>query len=213
MRTLDAFRRFALRAPLGAGAATLLGLAIGEPLFGALLPALKAITDAIWPAYVPRLLLAGHGMDAELQLWVTTGREIVVNADLHVPVGTSFGPAEITVGQAMVPVVILLAGLLSWPVHDRRDVLVRLLSAAPLGLLVIVLTVPFELAVLVDLVIVEMLAKHGVQAPGSPASAYLDFLEMGGRWLLPILLAALVIALGRARRRTPPVEEIRYLGG
>jgi hypothetical protein len=210
------FRDLALRLILATGLAAALVFAVGRPLVQASLPLLQAVTDFVWPQYIGRVALADAPGGAMLQLTVTTGREIPLGRDLYVPAGQRIDPASSSLAHVLVPVVILAAALVAWPLAGRRDLFVRLLAVVPLALVVLALTAPFSLVGLLEIGVAELRGR--VMAGGARETwpiAYLIFLESGGRWLLPIVLAGLTVLGGRFRRRPrpDPRNEVRYLGG
>lgn len=147
------------------------------------------------------LAVDSQGADTVIRLRVTLARPLVVGG--RVILSDARGWAEVTtpVGHLLQPLLILAGILLAWPARRRREWPARLLLAAPVAALLVLLNTPFTLwAHLWDL------HAHRYE-PGrfSPLLAWVRLLDGGGRLLLGMLGAAAVVAL--ASRLCTPVRQ------
>jgi hypothetical protein len=208
------FRSLAIRLACAVLAASAFCFAFGRPLLTAALPLFDVVSSFAWPQYASRFEVVDDSQGAALQLRATTLRRIDLAAGNQVPVGVRFDPARQSLTHSLVPLAILLAGLAAWPLAGRRDLLLRLAAVVPLSLALLVLTVPFSLIGLVEMSVGDLKRAAGVGTVETWPIGYFIFLESGGRWLLPIVLAAACVVLcGMRRPRKDPREQVRYLGG
>lgn len=137
------------------------------------------------------LNLGSEGADSVVRLRVTLARPLVVGSHVVLPDARGWGEVTTPVGKLLQPLLILLGLLLAWPVRRWPEWPLRLLLAAPIAQLLVLLDTPFVLwACLWDL-------HARVYEPGrfSPLLAWARLLDGGGRLLLGMLGAAAVIAL------------------
>jgi hypothetical protein len=193
-------RRLAARIVVSALLAAGTLLATGPGLFRLIAPAIAAASDALTPLAVLRVGVAGTLPEARLEAEAVVTAPIDIGASAQLPPATRLGPVSISLVHALVPPAILLTGLLAWPCATRREALRRLALAIPAFLLVVLITVPPHLAGL----LAAYVDAHRLAA-GEPHTTLLliesmIFLEAGGRWLVPLVVAAACIV---AVRRTP----------
>lgn len=208
------FRRLAVRFLLVAALAGGFGVASGRALVETALPILDFIAQAAWPNYVGRFEVVDDAKGSELRFRSTALTNIRVARDAYVPVGARIDPASTSLLHVLVPVVIALAALWAWPVAGGRDRIVRIAATVPLALAALAATAPLSLVALVEIGVRNSLLQSGIAAAESWPIGYLVFLETGGRWLIPIVLAALCVLAGRMPAASlRPEREPRYLGG
>lgn len=116
------------------------------------------------------------------------------------PVGTEWTAGTLQ-AYAHLHAVLVLAVLLAWPVAARGTRLLLLAAAVPAIVASTLLDLPFALYGLLMTGVYETLDPAGLAR--DPAVLYFDFLQRGGRLLLPLVAAALaLIAVGpRAARK------------
>ena len=83
----------------------------------------------------------------------------------------------------------------AWPQPDWRRRLVVMVAGVPAALLAVALTTPFLLAGKIEMLLQERSALAGIVRAEPAILRWMLFTEGGGRWLLAIVLALLVIAL------------------
>jgi hypothetical protein len=98
--------------------------------------------------------------------------------------------------------VLVLAPLLAWPVAGARGRLRLLAGAVPAVAVATCLDLPFALHGLLITGVYETLDPGRLAA--DPAVAYFEFLQRGGRLVLPLAAAGLVIAAARPAGSGPP---------
>lgn len=177
-----------LRLATATAVAAALGLAFGRGIVVLTLPVVDFALDILLPGCATQLSMAG----TEIRLFIVTLRPLELPGDYFIPALARLGPITFSVDHQLVSLVILATGIAVWPTQSVREALLRAAAAAPLGLVVVVATLPFHLA---GFVLAELSQR-------SWTISYMIFLEMGGRWLLPIVLAAASVrALRRATSR------------
>jgi hypothetical protein len=97
--------------------------------------------------------------------------------------------------------VLVLAPLLAWPVGNARARLRLLAGAVPAVAVATCLDLPFALYGLLMTGVYQTLDPAGLAT--DPAVAYFEFLQRGGRLVLPLAAAGLVIAAARPQAPGP----------
>lgn len=178
---------FAWSAPILDGLAPVIGAAVRV-----IAPALDATVRYVEDDAVPQLLLDATAADA-----------IVLAPGLTVPAGQPL-PARASGVHVLVPLVLLASALGALPARHARERLWLSLSALPFGLLTVLVTAPFQLVGLVEVAFQDFALSRGLERAAPVSLRWMLFLEGGGRWLVPLALAALAYALvlqtGRVRR-------------
>ena len=173
---------------------------VGDGLLQALLPLLQAVvsqlTSDISPALklVPSLASVGDST-IDLSAWVLS--PIYLNELQFIPPGTELTSSAHLL-HALVPVVIVLAIVMVWPVSAWSQRLLLIGLGLLTALLIILATIPTLL-----LGHLEMTFQEVAQTGNRPRIVpwFLDwmvFCELGGSWLLAILGAWLCIQVQRS---------------
>jgi len=106
-------------------------------------------------------------------------------------------PFFVGVNHALVPLVLLITAVASWPFASSREAAVRALLTL-LGLpLVVALTTPLLLVARVQMWIVELALQHGAGSREPALVSAAIFMESGGRWLLPLTVAIACVAVSK----------------
>ena len=103
--------------------------------------------------------------------------------------------AAIYLEHTLLPVVLLYTVLGAWPQPDWRRRMVVMLAGVPGALLALALTAPFLLAGKIEMLLQERAAAAGVPRAEPAILRWMLFTEGGGRWLLAIVLALVIIAV------------------
>ncbi|MCG8668317.1 MAG: hypothetical protein MI867_02805 [Pseudomonadales bacterium] len=135
--------------------------------------------------------------DGKLTLQVTAMllQDLYIETIPVAPAGYRFHAATELIHN-LVPVVIMLTGLLSWPLRSLKERLLYLSLGLPALFIVIALTVPTLLLGHVQAIALsaaENMAQIEITKPF--IMQWVIFLEVGGRWLLPIVALAICLAL------------------
>jgi hypothetical protein len=181
--------------------ASLLLLVCGDRLICPLLPPFETV-----------FRLAKPGFDALFHIEVSPDGHQIITASAYTTVAVALDATHsiapfthldqtvyVDLVHALIPPVILLTGLLAWPFTGFREILQRTLLGL-LGLfLTLCLTTPLYLAGLVETVVTDLAHADGVKTSTypSPLRMWMIFTELGGLWLLPIVLATVCIGLSR----------------
>lgn len=184
----------------------LLFLSLGPFLLQPMLPVFELILGLVQPDFVSVVHL--ERADSGVQL---------VTANIYTTAAVVFGPGKllpphalfVTVTteavHALLPPAILQAALLAWPMESRREAFARLAWGLAAVILVLCLTTPLFLAGRLEMSLSQSALAAGLKVRWfrSPLLVWMVFTEMGGRWLLPIVLATLCISQARQRAGSP----------
>jgi hypothetical protein len=179
-------RRFWLAAGFRFCAAALLLslLVFGFPrgLMTPALPFMTHVLDTIQRDYHSELALSDDGMI--INMTATTRKTI--------PGIAAYG-SDLTAGahtfHALLPAVWLFSVLCVWPVDRSGERILLLLAGLPLSWLILAITLPFQLAGMIEAMFQEYAAQYGVTRPKPWLWNWLIFFELGGDWVVPFLLA------------------------
>lgn len=154
-----------------------------------LLPLLGVTVGLLQDDFTVHLQLLGEGVHTAIQATPFLLRPIPLAGDLALRPFVSLAPLTVNVDHALVPLVLLISGLASWPLAGWREAIVRAVFALVALLVVLVLTTPVLLVGMQQAAFVEAAQHHGGN-PHEPALfTLMIFMESGGRWLLPLAFA------------------------
>ena len=190
------YRRFVLKMLLAWLLVSALTIIAGQYLLAPLLPLLKAILQFMAPEMLPRLSLeaaAGGGI-LQLEVWVMAAIRLTVG--VVIPKGVILKSSTHIV-HVLLPVSLLIALLLVWPLHTLRDRLILLGLGMAAAVLILLATIPALL-----LGVLEMQFQEAAQnaRPDYQPPWFMDwmiFCEMGGSFLLAAIAGYLCIRYSR----------------
>lgn len=191
--TLISPAKLALRIALTATTALLVAQLAGHPLIDTLLMPLASITDTLSGAYTAHLSWEPGTTDM-----VRITAQLFDGPLALAPLGIYNGAevkAAIHLEHILLPVVLLYTVLGAWPQPDGRQRIVVMLAGVPAALLALALTTPFLLAGKIEVLLQERAAAAGVPRAEPGILRWMLFTEGGGRCLLAIVLALLIIAV------------------
>lgn len=177
-----------------------LGVLCGRAVVDTLRPAMEAVTEGLSAEYAPHYYWNDEQPDM-----------LMLRADLLTPHAVTLASGVrrgqvITTGtnlfHALVPPVIVVALVVSWPLRGWRRRAAAGVLAVPAAALSLLLTSPFLLAGKVEALLRAYAANAGLEREGSLVYQWMAMSEGGARWALPLLLALACIAL--ANRLAPP---------
>ncbi len=161
-------------------------LLVGAYFLDLLLPYFSWVVDLIQSDYRSTLSLSKSG-DSLIEMTAVTRHSLR---------GIAAPGSKLTAGahshHVLIPFVLGVTILFAWPVIRLRQRIVLLLFGIPLILVIAALTVPFQLAGSIEVMLQGLAQKYSVARPSSLLLTWMFFLEVGGRWLLPIVLAVAI---------------------
>lgn len=181
----------ALRIALAAISSLVVAQLTGHAVADVLLMPLALITDTLSEAYTAQLSWAPGSRDM-----VRITAQLFDGAQALAPLGIYNGAqikAAIHLEHMLLPVVLLYTVLGAWPQPDWRRRMVVMLAGVPGALLALALTAPFLLAGKIEMLLLERAAAMGVPRAEPGLLRWMLFTEGGGRWLLAIVLALVII--------------------
>lgn len=169
----------------------------GNALTSPLLPLFAWEIETLVPQFHIRGIDIGSG-GADTVIRVEAGPvPVVMIAGKLLPLAPqSRFQASTLAGHVLQPVVLLLAIVVAWPARRWPRFALRLALAMPLLLLLPMLDVPLVLAAELEATLIEL----GRSGTLTVLDVWRNFLEGGGRLLLPIVLAGCTIALTEPRK-------------
>jgi len=178
-------------------ALSLLGYVAGERLIALLRPALAVTLQQIAPALTGPLDLTDHRGERHLRFNAQAAQALTLGADLVVPAGQPL-PASASIAHLLVPLVMLGTALTGWPTRHRAERWRRALWGLPAMLFILLATAPAQLVGLIEMSLQTYADGHGADRSPPLVLGWMLLLEGGGRWVLPIAVAVLVILAARA---------------
>jgi hypothetical protein len=174
----------------------------GRALLSALLPVFGAFIDLMQPDFVPSLEIAPDAQGWVLRLRPLVAKAIGVGPGVVIPAGTRLDWFSTSVDHTLVPILLFLTALLSWPATSTREWGLRLLAALPALIWVLLLSAPILLIGRVQMWVTGLAVRNGAAFQEPALVTFMIFMESGGRWLVPLGAAAACIALGQRIRRS-----------
>jgi len=180
-------------------AAALVGICFGQAILTALEPLFRAIILFVQKDFSPVLdIVTQHGAPV-LRLSPLTVRPYQLTSSLHLRAGFMLDSVSTSVDHAILPLVILLMGLFVWPVHNGiREIGLRIVSGLAGAVLVSGVTTPLFLVARVQMNTMMYAMRVGANPAHPVLIDWMIFTESGGRWLIPIVVAVICIALSHA---------------
>ena len=183
--------------------ATVLGgsfvLLLGPWILHALQPVFEVVFSLLQPDVLANISLTqGPVSSAIITASTYSLHGIAINGHIVVAANSPLIAVTTEAPHALLPASILLAGLLFWPAH-RGEYLARVVWGLTFLLALLCLMTPLLLAGRVEIYLLDQMSQAGVTPHPfhSPLLIWMVFSEMGGRWLLPILLVVACNALSR----------------
>ena len=186
--------RICLRLALAWAGLSLLGLATGEHLVSFLLPFFSDIINAMSSSYVHSLNTVEQNGTPLIEIKATLVEPIRAASTIVIPPGKSFS-ATVYTWHVLVPVIIIYSLLIAWPVTYFRQRLQILLLGILTAMLLLAFTIPALLAGHIEAQLISLIQKVGGHPDVPFILDWVIFVELGGRWLLPIIGATGCVAL------------------
>lgn len=198
---LPANRRFAVR--IGARA-VLVWMIVGiaaliaqHPLTSLLLPLFESAIDILQQDFTATLLLVQEKGEWVIQMAAYLARPLALTDRVVLPAFAALPPFQVSVDHALVPLVLLLTAVASWPFVSGREAAVRTVLTIAAAPLVLALSTPLLLVGRQQMIFVEAAMRQGASFHEPALVTLMIFMESGGRWLVPLVLAVACIAASR----------------
>lgn len=175
---------------------SVLGFLFGKEFISTLLPFVSWMVGLIEPGISPLVTVQQHQGNEMVHLSATTLRSLEISKSLVIPEGLRLTAAG-SLAHALVPLVILWSLIIAWPAEVLREKVALLLLSLPATLITVALTTPFLLVGRVEIMLGEIAFQRGEQREEPFTLTWLLFTEGGGRWILPIILAAICVVAAK----------------
>lgn len=186
-----------------------LGAATGllAPLLARLLiPLFQIALDLMQPQISTAMAVVNVQGQWMIELRPMTLETIALFGDKVLAPFVRLDPIRTHVDHSLLPLLLLATMVCAWPAHGVRERIERLVWAVAAALALTFATVPLYLAGRFDLEVARFIANNGGGMHRRPLVEAMVFMESGGRWLLPLLLAAVCILLGRRSQVGTSIE-------
>lgn len=160
-----------------------------RPIATGLLPPFKFMVGLLQQDFTVTLRMQDHGAGTLIEATPFLMRPIRLAGDLALRPFVSLPPLTVNVDHALVPMVLLVTGIASWPFSGRREAIARgVLAVACLAVLMLFAT-PVLIVGMQQIAFLEAAQQHGAAVHETPLVTLMIFMESGGQWLLPLALA------------------------
>ncbi|MBT9519297.1 MAG: hypothetical protein IV101_00255 [Dechloromonas sp.] len=201
-------RSFAIRLVILAAILLSLGRVYGTTIVTPMLPALTWVIEAVDDRLrVDQVSIVNRSADTVIQLKVTPIRMVFLGDRMLMPDAKLFFHPSTLLGSVLQPVILLLAIILAWPADCLRALPARLLLAAPMMALLLVVNVPLGFVG-----VMQDFREYLQAAPVTPLVYWNDFLQTGGPLALAIAAAILVVSAADRWVRVPEKSLADRLG-
>ena len=160
------------------------GFIFVRPITVALLPLMEAMVNGMQSDFKAHLFIEDQG-SLMIALSCTTNRPFASSAGGFIPPDSSFSGGAVDAVHALVPLVIFLVAVASWPINGWREAIGRAVGAVLLLPPVVALTTIVLLVGRVE----HFLHHASIQSQSGFLLQPYVFMEEGGRWLVPLLAA------------------------
>ena len=174
---------------------SLLGFFWGQKLVETLIPFYEVVAESASEGYQANIYIE-QGHEAKIVLAATALQAQPISPKRSVPAGTTL-ESRITVLHTLVPLVILLTVMFSWPLKTSRQWLLLALMIVPAILLVSAVTAPLQLLGWHEIAFQEASARDGFGRPVPWVVDWMTLTEGGGRWLIPVLTGVACAAIAQ----------------
>jgi hypothetical protein len=175
----------------------------GRVLLTAMLPLFNVFIDLMQPDFVPSLEIVPDADGWVVRLRPLIAKAIAVGPGTIIPPGARLDWFSTSVDHTLVPILLFLTALLSWPTTGTREWGLRVLTGLPALIVVLLLSAPILLIGRVQMWVTELAVRNGAAFHEPALVTFMIFMESGGRWLVPLVAAAACIALGQSLRGSP----------
>ena len=172
-------------------------LAGGRVLLGMLLPLFSTFIDMMQPDFAPTLEMASDANGWSMRLRPLITKAIALGPHSFISPGTRLEWFSTSVNHTLVPILLFLTALLSWPITGVRECCARLLAGIPVLIVVLLLSAPILLIGRVQMWLAQLAMRNGAAFHEPASVTFMIFMESGGCWLVPLVAATVCISAGR----------------
>jgi len=176
----------------------------GRVLLTAMLPLFNVFIDLMQPDFVPSLEIVPDADGWVVRLRPLIAKAIAVGPGTIIPPGARLDWFSTSVDHTLVPILLFLTALLSWPTTGTREWGLRVLTGLPALIVVLLLSAPILLIGRVQMWVTELAVRNGAVFQEPALVTFMIFMESGGRWLLPLVAAIACISAGRTLSSVSP---------
>lgn len=167
---------------------SLAGIFVGQTLVDVMRPLLATVAEGLSDDFsVMTSWRSEQGNALELRATITNPDPQLRGSPLGY--GASM-TADSHLEHILVPVVLVLALTIAWPVARWQRRVAMLATSVPAALLALLVTTPFLLAGKIEIGLQRQAAALGIERAEPLFLDWMLFTEVGGRWLIPLILAA-----------------------
>ncbi len=185
------------------------GFVFKDDLTKTIAPYYEWTINKLSPGYIHKVRLVEEKKDKSLWLTSTPLKPAIIVPDIKQPDGSirpgitwpggkTMPPTKVTPLHTFVPIVIFLTIVLSFPMESLKQRGLLWLLAVPGVLLITALTASIQMLGVLEYGFIEAAAQYNFIRDPSILLEWHKAMEGGGRWLLPILTALLLIYLVKA---------------
>lgn len=166
-----------------------------RPLATMFLPFFEVIVSLLQQDFAASLRLVRDGGHEVIQMTPFLLHPLPLTDEIVLRPFVALPPLSVSVDHALVPLVLLVAGVAGWPLAGSREAAVRVLLTIATLPLVLALGTPVLLVGRQQIVFVEAALRQGAAFHEPGLVTLMIFMESGGRWLLPLAAAVACIAV------------------
>jgi hypothetical protein len=159
-----------------------------------LTPIMNTMIDHMQSDYMAHLSMVERNGNPQITMSCTAIRPLTLPSGRVIPFLGTVDCAYMDAVHALVPIVIFLVAVMAWPTRNASEMAKRLFGAVMILPCVVALAAPMVLVGLEDM------GRNPISSSdtGGTVRALLQpfaFMEMGGRWLIPLLAAIWLIRI------------------
>ena len=164
---------------------SLAGFFWGNGFASMMTPFYEYVTEAASTDYVAAISIEER-QENSIVLAATATRAKLITPSRSLPAGTTIS-SDISVLHTLVPLVIFLTIIISWPMKSLKQLSLIVLLALPSIFCISAITAPIQLLGLLDMGFQNAAQQAGFVREESFALTWMLLTEGGGRWLIPAL--------------------------
>ena len=166
----------------------------GAQIIQPLLPLYEDAVETVNDGYRAEISIVKEPKGEVLQLNATTIKPMPVTPDVSLSPGRTI-PVTVTLLHQLVPIVILLTILLTWPARHLKHRMYLLLAAVPCIAIIAIVTTPMQLLGTLEISFQNYAASLGYLRDAPTVLTWMVLTEGGARWLIPALIGLAAGAL------------------
>jgi hypothetical protein len=170
-----------------------------RPLATASLPSFEWVIGLLQQDFSASLKIVDQAGHLSIEMTPYLLRPVPLTEQLALRPYVTLPPSMVNVDHALVPMVLLLTGIAAWPWVRRREMVLRALLTLVVSPLILAIGTPVLLAGRQQIAFLEAALQHGTRVHEPFLVTLMIFMESGGRWLLPLTLAAACVLAARLR--------------